>query len=328
MNKQIVRCALLALAMSLAAALSTEPLYAGTPGAVPKTTSANKPQLERGRYLVESLMHCYACHSEADWKRGARPLPGKKGAGAYIPDDNIPFKIAAPNITPDAKHGIGSSTDEEIANAIRNGRGKDGRVLFPLMPYMNFRNISDEDLAAVIAYVRSQRPIAAAGPRMDLPPPVKELLHFPPPVTSSRPDLSTPVKRGEYLAGLGNCAGCHTPIDMKTLRPMLPLAFAGGQAMHGPWGKVTSANITPDPSGISYYDEKLFLQAMRKGHVGARALNPIMLTGYFRRMSDRDLKDLFAYVKSLPPVKHRVDNTEPPTPCKLCNGVHGAGEQN
>jgi mono/diheme cytochrome c family protein len=317
----------MALAVSLAAAAGMARMEAATPPAA-KTATASPQQLQRGRYLVESVMHCYGCHSEVDWKAGAVPRPGKKGSGAHIPDDNLPFRVVAPNISPDRRHGIGSYSDAELANAIRNGIGKDGRVLFPLMPYMTFRPISDEDLAAVIAYVRAQRPIASAAPKTELPPPVKQLLHAPPPMTSSRPDLSTPVKRGEYLAGLGNCAGCHTPIDVKTLRPILPLAFGGGQALHGPWGKVSSANITPDPSGISYYDEKLFLQMMRRGHVGARRLNPIMLTSYYRRMTDNDLRDLFAYLKSLPPVKHRVDNTEPPTPCKLCNGVHGLGDQN
>jgi hypothetical protein len=106
------------------------------------------------------------------------------------------------------------------------------------------------------------------------------------------------------------------------------LAFGGGMSFDGPWGKVTSANITPDPSGISYYDEKLFLQVMRTGHVGARKLNSIMPWGYFRNMTDEDLKAIFAYLRTLPPVKHRVDNTEEATACPVCGGKHGYGEKN
>jgi hypothetical protein len=96
----------------------------------------------------------------------------------------------------------------------------------------------------------------------------------------------------------------------------------------GPWGEVTSANITPDMSGISYYDETLFVKTLRTGHVGARPLNSIMPWGYFRNMSDDDLKAVFAYLRTLPPVKHSVDNTEPPSFCPLDGGYHGFGDRN
>lgn len=111
-------------------------------------------------------------------------------------------------------------------------------------------------------------------------------------------------------------------------QPIVQLAFAGGMSLKGPWGEVASANITPDASGISYYDEALFLKVMRTGHVGARKLNSIMPWGYFRNMTDDDLKAIFAYLQTLPPVQHRVDNTEAPTVCTLCGGRHGFGEMN
>lgn len=98
--------------------------------------------------------------------------------------------------------------------------------------------------------------------------------------------------------------------------------------MKGPWGEAASANITPDASGIGYYDEALFLQAMRTGYVKARKLNSIMPFGEFKDMTDEDLKAMFAYLRTLKPVKHRVDNSLPPTYCKLCRLTHGAGDQN
>ncbi len=98
--------------------------------------------------------------------------------------------------------------------------------------------------------------------------------------------------------------------------------------MDGPWGSVASANITPDATGISYYDEALFIQAMRTGYVKARKLNSIMPFGEFGGLTDDDLKAMFAYVRTLKPVKHRVDNSLPPTYCKLCRLKHGAGDQN
>jgi hypothetical protein len=106
------------------------------------------------------------------------------------------------------------------------------------------------------------------------------------------------------------------------------LDFAGGFELQGPFGTVTSSNITPDPSGISYYDENLFVQAMRTGRVGARSLNSIMPWLMFQNMTDEDLKAVFAYLRTLKPVHHRVDNTLPPTACRICGGKHGGGDQN
>lgn len=288
-------------------------------------------RVERGRYLVEGPMHCFACHSEANWEKDGFPLPGKKGAGQSVfPDYTLPFKLVVPNITPEEETGAGKWTDAQIARALRQGIGHDGRTLVPVMPYVFFRNLSDEDLAAVIAYLRSVRPVHNPLPKRQLPPPVEQVLQplaaMAEPVPG--PDPRDPVKRGDYLVKLANCRGCHSPINPQTLEFLPGLELAGGQLLKGPWGEVSSANITPDASGISYYDEAMFLKVIRTGHVGARKLNQIMLWRYFRRMTDDDLKAIFAYLRTVKPIAHRVDNTEPPTPCKICGGVHGAGVLN
>ena len=137
---------------------------------------------------------------------------------------------------------------------------------------------------------------------------------------------ATAIARGKYLVTLASCSECHTPTYQ--LQPLTHLAFAGGTSLKGPWGDVNSANITPDPSGISYYDEALFIQTLRTGHVGARKLSSIMPWGYFRNLTDDDLKAIFAYLRTLPPVRHRVDNTEVPTACPVCGKRHGHGELN
>lgn len=108
----------------------------------------------------------------------------------------------------------------------------------------------------------------------------------------------------------------------------MALAFAGGFEFKGPLPTVTSTNITPDPSGISYYDENIFLHAMHTGKVGARELSAVMPWIVYGNRTDEDLKATFAYVRALRPVHHRVDNTLPPTACKICRGKHGAGDQN
>ena len=291
--------------------------------------ASTKGRLERGRYIVEGPGHCFQCHSDIDWQTpGAQPKPGRKGSGTEFAKYGIPW-LVAPNITPDVETGAGAWTDEQFARAIREGIGHDGRRLFPIMPYQHFREMSDEDLASVIAYLRSLEPVRNALPATRIPEQMKTGLPEHHPITArvSRPDTSDPIARGKYLVTLASCSDCHTP-RTKQGQLMTHLSFGGGASFKGPWGEVNSANITPDPSGISYYDEALFMQTMRTGQVGARELSSIMPWGYFRNMTDDDLKAIFAYLRTLPPVQHRVDNTEVPTLCPICGRRHGHGELN
>lgn len=287
-------------------------------------------RLARGRYLVEGVVHCFACHSQVDWKRTGLPRRGTEGGGGHMPDDLIPFKVYAPNISPDGETGAGTWSDEQFVRALRQGIGHDGRALSTVMPYLAFRSMSDEDLAAVIAYVRSIRPVHNKVPQTVWPEDWKQ--HYkplPPAGPVPPPEMSNPVKRGEYLVTIANCAGCHTPVDER-LQPLPGMDFAGGGLpFHGPWGKVSSQNLTPDPSGIPHYDEAMFIKTIRAGRVGGvRPLNHEMPWEYFRKMTDDDLKAIFAYLRTLKPVQHRVDNTEPPTPCRRCGFAHGFGDRN
>jgi mono/diheme cytochrome c family protein len=125
---------------------------------------------------------------------------------------------------------------------------------------------------------------------------------------------------------MGTCADCHTPQERG--QPIAGLEFAGGVVLNGPAGLVASANITPDPTGISYYDENVFIRAMREGKVGARQLNATMPWWFFGKMTDDDLKSIFAYLRTLKPVNHRVDNVETPSDCKVCRQKHGFGNKN
>jgi mono/diheme cytochrome c family protein len=282
-------------------------------------------RLERGRYLVENIMGCYDCHSQVDEKAGDIPaLISKKGAGRVFLEDGG-MRVVAPNITPDKETGIGNWSDDAVARAVREGISNDGHALFPIMPYPNYRNMSDEDLASVIAYIRTAEPARSQLPKTQLPFPLSRLVNLSPePVNApvAQPDLSTPEKRGAYLVALGACTDCHTPMSKGS--PIKGLEFAGGQI----FGDVASSNITPDASGISYYDEPLFLEVIRTGHVKGRVLKQPMPWWVYRNMTDEDLKSIFAYLRTLKPVKHRVDNTVPPTECKVCGQKHGLGEQN
>ena len=181
--------------------------------------------------------------------------------------------------------------------------------------------MSDEDLASVVAYLRSIAPVRKAQPPSRIPEPIRPSLRpLPSPGAVPEPDRANPVAYGAYLTKIANCTGCHTP------KP--GLEWAGGLNLVGPFGDVHSLNLTPDPSGIPYYTEALFLQVLRTGHVGGRTLNAIMPWGYFGKMSDDDLRAIYAYLRTLPPVKHRIDNTSPRTECRVCGGRHGLGEFN
>jgi mono/diheme cytochrome c family protein len=139
--------------------------------------------------------------------------------------------------------------------------------------------------------------------------------------------LSTQVGRGRYLVTLATCADCHTPRDAQG--QVLPgLEYSGGNVFENPLGPVAAGNITPDPSGIPYYSEELFVEAMRTGMVKARPLHPQMPWVLYRNMTDEDLKAIFAFLKTLTPAKHRVDNSKPPTDCPVCKQKHGAGDMN
>jgi mono/diheme cytochrome c family protein len=322
---------IVALAIAISLTIGWRPFIGPRARPLTNRTFERTPErLARGRYLVENL-GCFECHGEHDWTKHDAPLvEGTRGAGyAEFPMAGLPGRVIPPNITPDPETGAGNWTDDMLARAIREGIGHDGRALFPFMPYPDFSHMSDEDLASVIVYLRSIPPIRKALPKTEIIFPVKYLMRSAPqPVTEPvpQPDRSTPVKRGEYLVTVTGCTDCHTP--QAKGQPIRGLEFSGGFILEGPWGRVASANITPDPSGISYYDEALFLEMIHTGYVKARKINQIMPWFDFRNLTDEDLKAIFAYIRTLKAVKHRVDNTEPPTPCKLCGSSHGAGSQN
>ena len=244
----------------------------------------------------------------------------------------LPGRVVAPNISPDPETGAGTWTDDQLERAIREGIGHDGRALFPMMPYQRFRSMSDEDVASIVVYLRSLPPVHRQQPATEIAVPVRYLIRsVPEPLRApvAAPDLSTPAKRGAYLMTLGACGECHTPQDDHG-QPIPGMEFAGGFVFEGPWGRVASANLTPDPSGIPYYDEALFAEVLRTGHAKARRINQIMPWHAFGGMTDEDIAAIFANLTKLKPVVHRVTNDESvqPTFCKLCRHWHGYGDRN
>jgi mono/diheme cytochrome c family protein len=296
-----------------------------------RTFERTPARMERGRYLAESgQAPCVLCHSPLDPSGGGLTVvDGKAYAGRSFAPEGTAF-VTASNLTPDRETGIGTWSDDMLARAIREGISHDGRALFPIMPYQKFRDLSDEDLASIIVYLRSVPPVRNPLPPSAVPFPLSRLINeVPTPITAPvTADLSTPVKRGEYIVTIAVCADCHTTRDDQGNAPK-GMDFAGGTLMPFEGRRtVATANLTPAVNGIPYYTEELFIEAFRTGKVRSRTLDAMMPIAAYKQMTDQDLKDIFAFLKTLPPVDHFVDNSLPPTKCTRCGLTHGGGERN
>lgn len=281
-------------------------------------------RVERGRYLV-TIAECFGCHSPID-STLLLPLPGKEGSGDII--DTVGPEVA-PNITPDVETGAGSWTDDMFVRAIREGFGHDGRPLHSDMRSEYYGILTDEDVASVVVYLRSLPAVRHELPKIVWPDSQLGYREGPMSTPASPHELLDTLSLGAYLVRYATCEHCHSPMDsMGNRKP--GLRFAGGTVCVRDSARViVSKNITQDPTGIPYYDEAFFIQTIRTGRVGGvRELNPWMEWPYFRAMIDDDLKAVFKYLRAQPPVRHHVDNSEPPRPCKLCGTTHGLGDLN
>lgn len=281
--------AVLALASVAAAVLAV----AGPASAQP----AGDP-VARGRYLVESIAGCGNCHTPQGPNGN---LPGLTLAGGMVFDEK-PFRAVASNITPDPETGIGRWTDAQIALAIREGRRPDGTIIGPPMPFEVYRGLSDRDVAAMVAYLRTVPPVrnavARSEYRISLPP-----AYGPPVVSVPDPPADDPVARGRYLAGpAGHCVECHTPMGAGGRRDWSRIG-GGGQAFEGPWGVSVARNLTPQPgAGLGGWSDAQIRRAVQEGvSADGRHLFPPMGYQYYAKVSDDDMRDLVAYLRSLPP---------------------------
>ena len=233
----------------------------------------------RGRHVVEAEAHCLHCHSDRDWKtHGAPVLPGMLGAGWDFPwaDNHMPGPVFASNLTPDPETGLGAVPDVAFARAIREGVGHDGRALF-MMPWRNFRHLSDEDVASAVVYLRALPAVKKARGATAIARPVSWFVKAgAEPLTAPviEPVATEPVARGRQLAEIGQCRLCHTPVDARH-EPLPGQDFAGGQAFTIAGVKYLSANITPDASGIAHSTARSCSSTRcASGNIGGRRLAP------------------------------------------------------
>jgi mono/diheme cytochrome c family protein len=254
--------------------------------------------LERGTYLMRSIVACGNCHT---MQTPTGPAPGRELAGG-VPLKFDVFDAYPSNITPDAKTGIGTWTDGQIITAIREGRRPDGSIIGPPMPINFYSRISDRDAKAIVAYLRSVPAVENAMPksvyRIPLPP------SYGPPVAGvAEVSKDDPVAYGAYLAGpLGHCLECHTPM-VKGHPDFENQLGAGGFEFPGPWGVSVSANITPHAvDGVADYSDAELKTVISTGvRPGGTHLLPPMGIAYYRNINDADLDALVAYLRTLKP---------------------------
>jgi mono/diheme cytochrome c family protein len=294
--------------------------YPSVPAAGTITLPTSPDVVERGKYLSQHVAICVDCHSERDFTRFAGPIkPGTFGKGGERfdgPTAGIPGVIYAPNITPAA---LRDWSDGELLHAVTTGVSKDGRALFPLMPYPNYGRLAKEDMEAILAYVRTLQPMENHVPERSLDVPVNLIVRtIPQPASfTARPSPSDRVKYGEYLVTMASCAECHTPRDDQG--QLVPgMDFAGGnQFAHPELGyRVRTANVTPDAdTGIGQWTEEQFINKF-KGFAAPddRVLtddeqrqNTAMPWKQYAGMTREDLGAIYSYLRSLKPVIHRVE---------------------
>ena len=227
----------------------------------------------------------------------------------------IPGTLYSKNITPDNETGIGTWTDDEVLRALTHGISKNGDTLFPIMPYPNFNRMAKEDLLSIIAYMRTLKPIKNAIPARQLMMPIAAVYpgqFLQPSIDSNRvPPVSDRAAYGGYLANAADCGTCHSP--MTPQGPDQTRMYAGGFTFNVGSFTVTSANITPDDStGIGLWTEAQFLnkftpyrEEKNYSHNPGKE-NTIMPVSLLAGMTDDDLKAIYAYLKTVPPVKNVV----------------------
>jgi mono/diheme cytochrome c family protein len=256
--------------------------------------------VERGQYLVESIAGCGNCHTP---KGPNGPLPGMALAGNWVVEDSPAFHAVAPNITPDRQTGIGAWTDAQMIKAIREGIRPDGSLIGPPMPISLYRGMADDDVAAIVAYLRTVPAVANAAEKsvyhIPLPP-----AYGPPVAHVTAPPRVDRVRYGAYLASaIGHCIECHSPMSPDGQRDFSRVG-AGGQPFPGPWGTSVAANITSSRArGIGGWTDAQIERAVREGvsHDG-RALYPPMGYAYYARVSKLDMSALIAYLRTIPPI--------------------------
>ncbi|HMC56046.1 MAG TPA: hypothetical protein VKH19_12775, partial [Gemmatimonadaceae bacterium] len=273
--------------------------------------STDSAVIARGHYIVRVVAPCAGCHGDpsqrAAYVSGADvPLVG--GFAFDIP----PGQFYTRNLTSDKETGLGGVPDKAIARALRYGVGHDGRAL---LPFMEMQGLADDDLRAVVSYLRTQPPV-----RNPVPPHhynvlgkvVRATVLSKPVGPSATPPAQSPrgasVETGRYLAeSVALCWSCHTERSQMTGALTGPryggtTGFTESYDTARTW---SPPNITSDPETgrLGKMNEDQFVARFRQGRVIPGSPMPWQA---FSRMDEDDLRAIYRYLKSVAPVKRDV----------------------
>jgi mono/diheme cytochrome c family protein len=263
------------------------------------TANAQSDAVKRGDYLVNTIMTCGNCHTP---KGPPAAVAGKDFSGG-LSWDEPPFKVTASNITQDKETGIGAWTDAQIKTLLRTGKRPNGVQIAEVMPTSFYGIVTESDMDAIVAYLRTVKPVANK-----MPDPVYKIAlphhAFPgseKPFTDAM--MSDPVKKGFYLATVGHCMECHTPFGPRGGKDFVADLGKGGMKFPGPWGESVSRNITPSKTkGIGAWTDAEIKTAVTQGKSkDGSPLKPPMGYPYYARMTGADLDAVVAYLRTVPP---------------------------
>jgi mono/diheme cytochrome c family protein len=252
--------------------------------------------VERGAYLVNTIMTCGNCHSP----KGPPDVVAGKDFSGGLRFNEPPFDVTAPNITQDKETGIGAWSDDDIKKLLRTGVRPNGVPIAVVMPTGFYDIVTDDDMTAIVAYLRTIKPISNK-----VPDPIYKMQTarqvFPGAEKPYTPDmLKDPLKNGFYLATIGHCMECHTPL-VKGQHDWADMG-RGGMEFPGPWGVSVSRNLTSSKTkGIGDWADADIKRAMTQGvDKDGNKLKPPMGYQYYAHMTEADLNAVIAWVRTLP----------------------------
>jgi mono/diheme cytochrome c family protein len=244
----------------------------------------------RGAYVFSAAAGCDCHTTQAGLLAGGMKFTGPFGT------------VYSRNITQDQDTGIGGWTDQQIMDAIRTGKDDEGMQLFPIMPYAAYSGMSDQDVADLVAYLRTVPPIKNDVPENQLNIPVPP---FTPPAAPPATAPTSGTERGAYLVNhVADCGGCHTPSKADG-SPDLSKMLAGNFTPD--LGLVP--NITPDnATGIGTWTTDQIVTLLHTGKMAeggqvTGAMAGVIQSG-LKNLSDADAQAIAAYLKTVPAVKN------------------------
>jgi mono/diheme cytochrome c family protein len=299
--------AVFGLALACAAAAQEASAPAEPTAAAVTTPPDDADPVARGAYLA-TAGNCMTCHTR----------PGGDAFAGGVPFYTDFGTIYSTNITSDATAGIGSWSEADFARAMREGIAKDGTHLYPAFPYPSFATITDADMAALYAYIKTIAPSTYAPPANDMGFPFNQrplmaiwnALFLKSAVFAPDSAQSPEWNRGAYLVnGLAHCGACHTPRNVLGAE-IADQALSGGvlvdEVKSGDVRRWSAINLTQAHSGLKAWSAADIAAYLKTGHSSRGATNGPMNEVTFNstmKLSAEDTMAMAVYLKSLAPIE-------------------------